>query len=342
MAVHLYGKKNAQTKSLRNHQNSLTWGGFASGGGCLCFVQSLWFKSIAAMVIFQKRRKHFWITRNFSSFTITPQRFSSLHGLNLSLFKPLKELRGLDLSFNCFHGLFLTEDYRSLPTLKKLETLDLTWNPINLTMLTPLRALTSLKNLIVRSNQIEGNFPFQELSVLQNLKRLDLSYNRFSSSSTAEDLNALPKLKKLKYLDLGSNNFDQKILKYLFALPNLTSLFLDNNGIKGALNDQGLCNMKTLQHLDLSFNNFSGNLDTCLDNLTSLQTLDLANNNLSKSIPSSSIASLASLEYLSLSPNNFEGSFSLSCLANHSRLKVVVLGGMKHNKFQVDTEDPPN
>ncbi|KAI4305126.1 hypothetical protein L6164_028512 [Bauhinia variegata] len=185
--------------------------------------------------------------------------------LNLSLFQPFKQLRRLNLSSNYFDGLYLAEDYRRMSTLKMLETLDLSNNLFESSIIRPLKALTSLKNLILNRGSIEGPFPAQ-----------------------------------------------------------------------------GLCNMKNLQGLDLSYNNFNGTLDTCLGNLTSLQLLDLSNNDFSGSIPSPLIARLQSLEYLSLSNNKFEGLFSLSLLANHSKLKALRLGDMDSHEFQVETENPPN
>ena len=99
--------------------------------------------------------------------------------------------------------------------------------------------------------------------------------------------------------------------------------------------------MRSLQELDLSANNLTGTLHACLGNLTSLRALDLSSNLLSGNIPSSFTAKLESLEYLSLSYNNFEGLFSLSSLANNSRLKVLRLAQMTSMKFQVETESPP-
>ncbi|KAI4297592.1 hypothetical protein L6164_037477 [Bauhinia variegata] len=268
--------------------------------------------------------------------------FAASLDLNLSMFQPLKELKSLNLSFNCFSGLILTEDdHRSVSTLKMLKTLDLSFNFFNLSIIRPLKSLTSLKNLILRRNFIEGDFPVQELSILQNLEMLDVSWNGLGSPSTVKDFDALSRLKKLKTLDLSYNNFDGKIFEYLYALPTLSSLFLDANDINGALDGQGLCNMKTLQDLDLSGNGVNGTLGTCLNNLTSLQTLDLSYNYLSGSIPLPLLTNLTSLEYLSLWNNSFEGSFSLSILANHSKLKVLILGPKQSKMFQVDTENPP-
>ncbi|XP_021300460.1 probable LRR receptor-like serine/threonine-protein kinase At4g30520, partial [Herrania umbratica] len=61
--------------------------------------------------------------------------------------------------------------------LEQLETLDLTCNNLGNNTLQSLRKLTSLKNLILRSNLLEGSFPVQELSVFESLETLDLSQN---------------------------------------------------------------------------------------------------------------------------------------------------------------------
>ncbi|KAI4299906.1 hypothetical protein L6164_033327 [Bauhinia variegata] len=117
--------------------------------------------------------------------------------LNLSVFQPLKELKSLDLSFNCFRGLILTEDdHRSLSTLKMLKTLDLSGNFFNWSIIRPLKSLTSLKNLILRYNFIGGDFPVQELSILQNLEMLDASWNGLRSPSTVKGVYLLNEVLK--------------------------------------------------------------------------------------------------------------------------------------------------
>ncbi|KAF7835925.1 putative LRR receptor-like serine/threonine-protein kinase [Senna tora] len=206
------------------------------------------------------------------------------------------------------------------------------------------RALVEIKHSLLLSWDVSDP---NKLSVLRNLKLLDLSFNYYlvGPLSKSQDIHVLSNLTKLRSLDLSGNMVDKSIFKYLIALPTLKSLFLSNNrGMNGTLTVTDLCKMIELEELDLSNNDLSGTLDaSCLGNLTSLRALDLSYNSLSgSSIPPSLFAHLVNLELLSLSYNNFEGSFSLNFLANNSKLKVLSLGPMTNSKtFHVETENPP-
>nr|DAD30226.1 TPA_asm: hypothetical protein HUJ06_031694 [Nelumbo nucifera] len=105
--------------------------------------------------------------------------------LNASLFLPFQELQHLDLSENGFRGLADNEWLEPLGRLKRLEVLDLSWNAFNNSILPSLGALKSLKNLFLSGNNLEGNFPAEELAGLENLQMLDLSGNRFNGSVQA-------------------------------------------------------------------------------------------------------------------------------------------------------------
>ncbi|XP_017979553.1 PREDICTED: uncharacterized protein LOC18507245 isoform X2 [Theobroma cacao] len=96
---------------------------------------------------------------------------------NISLFQRFKELRTLDLSYNEIDGWMQNQGSEGFLRLELLETLDLTCNNLGNNTLQSLRKLTSLKNLILRSNLLEGSFPVEELSVLESLETLDLSQN---------------------------------------------------------------------------------------------------------------------------------------------------------------------
>ncbi|KAK3007424.1 hypothetical protein RJ639_015197, partial [Escallonia herrerae] len=92
--------------------------------------------------------------------------------------------------------------------------------------------------------------------------------------------------------------------------------------------------------LDLSNNGFEGNLPSCVMNFTSLRLLELSQNRFQGAIPSTLFPILNSLEYVSLSNNLFEGSFSLSSLANNSKLEVFELVS-NNNGLKVETKNPP-
>ncbi|XP_010655035.1 receptor like protein 21 isoform X1 [Vitis vinifera] len=245
--------------------------------------------------------------------------FTSLRNLSLQwndvgAFFPIQELCTLenlvmlDLSGNFLIGM---QGFKSLPKLKKLEILNLSYNQFNKTNIKHLSGFTSLKTLVVSSNNIEGFFPFEDFASLSNLEILDLSYNSLSG--------IIPSSIRL--------------------MSHLKSLYLVENNLNGSLQNQGFCQLNKLQQLDLSYNLFQGILPPCFNNLTSLRLLDLSYNQLSGNVSPSLLPNLTSLEYINLSHNQFEGSFSISSLANHSKLQVVILGS-DNNKFEVETEYP--
>ncbi|XP_056846687.1 receptor-like protein 15 [Raphanus sativus] len=248
--------------------------------------------------------------------------------LNLSLLHPFQEIRSLNLSksrfinlsaykenefnddaFNKLAGLFDdVEGYKSLSRLRNLEILDLSSNKFNNSIIPFLSAATSLTTLFLRSNNLDGPSPLNELKELTNLKLLDLSDNRFNDSIPARELSTL---RKLEALDLSDNEFS------------------------GSMELQGICKLKNLQELDLSRNKLSGQFPLCLTNLTGLRVLDLSSNQMTGKVPSA-LGNLESLEYLSLFDNNFEGFFSAGSLANLSELRVLKLGSLS-NSLQVES-----
>ncbi|ESR40693.1 hypothetical protein CICLE_v10027492mg, partial [Citrus x clementina] len=195
--------------------------------------------------------------------------------------------------------------------LKQLKILNLEGNNFNDIILPYLNTLTSLTTLILRGNKIEGSKSRQGLTNLTNLKVLDLSGNSISLSVTWLGLH---KLKNLEALDLSFNN------------------------INGTVESQGICELKNLFELNLARNNIGGDLPDCLNNLTRLKVLDTSFNQLSGSLPSV-IVNLTSLEYLDLSNGYFEGIFPISSLANHSKLKVLLLSTRNNNMLQLKTEN---
>nr|AMM42872.1 LRR-RLK [Vernicia fordii] len=266
----------------------------------------------------------------------------------------LGNLTVLDLSFNSF------SEIRSegLGNLKKLETLNLAANHLVKSSLRSLGAITSLKSLDLRGNLMGGTFPtiitnmkilekldlsmnlldgslpIKELANMSNLKILNLENNLLVGTLQTEELATL---KNLEILDLSGNQLFGYISPSIGSMTSLKALSLANNKLNGSLPKQVFCELKNLQELDLSRNNFSGVLPQCLSSLTSLRLLDLSFNQLEGNISSSPIPSLASLEYIDFSRNLFEGSFSFKSIANHTKLKVVMLQS-DNNKLEVEIE----
>ncbi|XP_006300680.2 leucine-rich repeat receptor protein kinase MSP1 isoform X1 [Capsella rubella] len=249
--------------------------------------------------------------------------------LNLSLLYPFEEIRSLNLSGSRFRDLYPDEErglrqeglnqfngfsddiegYKSLRRLRNLEILDLSSNKFNNSIFPFLSAATSLITLSLRSNDMGGPCPVNELKNLTNLELLDLSDNRFNGSIPVRELSSM---RKLKALDLSDNEFSS------------------------SMELQGICKLKNMQELDLSRNKLEGQFPLCLTSLIGLRVLDLSSNQFNGKLPSS-LGNLESLEYLSLFDNNFEGVFSLSSLRNLSNLRVLKFGS-KSNSFQVGLE----
>ncbi|QCE10185.1 LRR receptor-like serine/threonine-protein kinase FLS2 [Vigna unguiculata] len=289
---------------------------------------------------------------------------NSIRGPFMKELSLLPNLEVLDLRMNLIgNGIFLaSQDYQSLSRLKKLGTLNLSFNYLNESIMEVVGTFRSIKNLTMAANLIGGPFPMKELAFLPNLEMLDLSGNFFVSHVPTQDGHNVEfyAFKKLKTLNLADNNFDKGIFKSIVAFPSLRSLnlgynpikldlddkvlsdlskleglFLSNAAINGIFPNQGLCNMKQLQMLDLSFNNLIGTLDACPDNLTSLRYLDFSFNFLSGNV-TPFIAQLTSIEHLGIAFNKFEGKFSFNIFANHSKLKKLYI-----TKMKVETENPP-
>ncbi|KAL7196138.1 hypothetical protein ACSBR1_036205 [Camellia fascicularis] len=257
-----------------------------------------------------------------------------------------ENLERLDLSENQLNGI---QGCESLSRLEKLQTLYLGQNNFNKSVILCLSSLTSLKSLSLPGNNLGDPFPAQELTVLENLEILDLSFNELSSL-TMQDSKILSKLSKMRHLDLSANRFDKNVLRILGALPSLKFLSLEDNGMEGPLSNQeltnnlsklevlllkgnglngtlpmeGLASFSHLEILDLNKNNFSGSIPPSIGALSSLQALSMAGNELNGSLPIQGLCKLKKLETLDLSNNLFEGGLP-PCLSNLRSLKYFDL-----------------
>ncbi|WJZ95266.1 hypothetical protein VitviT2T_014049 [Vitis vinifera] len=271
--------------------------------------------------------------------TITSLKTLVLSSMGLNGSFPIQELVSLrnlvvlDLSYNHLESFQAVQDSKSLSIFKKLETLNLNQNMFKNTSLQQLNIFTSLKNLSLKWNSLEGFFPIEGLCTLENLVLLDLSGNHLIGMQEFASLN------NLEILDLSYNFLNGILPSSIRLMSSLKFLSLARNGLNSSLQDQGLCQLNKLQELDLNSNFFHGILPPCLNNLTSLRLLDLSSNLFSGNASSSLLANLTSLEYIDLSHNLFEDSFSFSSFSNHSKLQVVILGS-GYNKFEVETEYP--
>ncbi|XP_059458406.1 receptor-like protein 15 [Corylus avellana] len=97
-----------------------------------------------------------------------------------------ENLEKLDLSHNWLNSSLRIQGSESLSRLENLETLYLSFNHFDKSIIESLSAVKSLKNLNLASNYMEGSFPAKELSAFENLEKLDLGGNGLNSSLTIQ------------------------------------------------------------------------------------------------------------------------------------------------------------
>ncbi|XP_028789513.1 receptor-like protein EIX2 [Neltuma alba] len=109
---------------------------------------------------------------------------------------------------------------------------------------------------------------------LQNLNYLNLSSNDFNQSQIPKFFGSLT---KLRYLDLSSSFFGEKIPIELCKLANLLVLDISFNDLVGSMPFH-LANLSSLQELRLDWNHLVGNIPSRLGNLSSLEILQIGYN----------------------------------------------------------------
>lgn len=169
--------------------------------------------------------------------------------------------------------------------LKKLKSMDLSYNSIEGGVDPCLGGITSLARLYLSNNQFKGNIPSTIFSNLTSIEEIDISNNKFDG---ALSFSMFANLSKLSFLDL-SNNYQLEVeTESPTWAPSfqLYSLYLSN------------CNL----------NRQSGSaIPTFLSAQYTLQVLDLSHNLLMQAIPSWLLYNASS--YLRLRNNTLGGPF---------------------------------
>ncbi|KAJ6932481.1 LRR receptor-like serine/threonine-protein kinase [Populus alba x Populus x berolinensis] len=242
--------------------------------------------------------------------------------LNTSLFLPFQKLNTLSLWGNRIAGWVEKKGGYELQRLRNLDSLDLSSNSFDNSILSFVEGFPSLKSLYLDYNRLEGLIDLK--AELQNLSSLESLYMD-DCSLDEHSLQSLGALYSLKYLSLstlaGSVPFggflDLKNLKYL----DLTSNNL-NNSIFQTI---GLCDLNHLQELYVYDNDLSGFLPPCLANLTSLQVLDLSFNHLKIPMSLSPLYNLSKLKYFLGSDNEIYAEEDDHSLSPKFQLKSISL-----------------
>lgn len=113
----------------------------------------------------------------------------------------------------------------------------------------------------------------QEVSTLDQLRSLDLSFNKIGPRSAI----AIANLKNLTSLDLSRNRIGPRGAKAITNLNNLTSLNLDKNNI-GPGGAKAIANLNNLTSLNLNYNKIGPDGAKAIANLANLTELDISDN----------------------------------------------------------------
>ncbi|KAH9659766.1 Receptor-like protein 13 [Citrus sinensis] len=225
----------------------------------------------------------------------------------------LSNLEMLDMSDNAIDNLVVPKGLERLSTLNNLKFLDLGFNHFNNSIFSSLGGLSSLRQLSLAANRLNGSIDIKGLNSLSNLEELDMSAN-------AIDNLVVPK---------GFNHFNNNIFSSLGGLSSLRQLSLAANRLNGSIDIKGLNSLSNLEELDMSANAID-NLVVPKDlrGLRKLNTLrlggtDIATIDGSKALQS--IGSLPSLKTLYLSYTNFTGIVVNQELHHFTNLEELIL-----------------
>ncbi|KAK1412424.1 hypothetical protein QVD17_33669 [Tagetes erecta] len=279
-----------------------------------------------------------------STLTLSANKFTGR--VDLHMFGNLKELYGLDLSYN--NLTVSVEENKSsavIASLSKLNTLKLV--SCKMQQIPDLKNQSSLRMLDLSDNQLSGEIPNWIWEVGNGyLRSLNLSHNMFS---TLQQPYAFPFLldildlhsnhlegdipvpsQRVYILDYSSNNFTSSIPVDFGSLLTSTIFFsISNNQLVGTI-PQSICKARNLDILDLSNNSLSGTLPSCLlaETTKTLRVLNIRGNNLTGNVLDV-FPETCHLQTLDLNGNHLQGPLPRS-LVGCKNLMVMDLG---HNNI---------
>ncbi|CAN6545571.1 unnamed protein product [Malus baccata var. baccata] len=187
--------------------------------------------------------------------------------------------------------------------------------------------LTNLRTLDFSANDLGDPFP-SEFANFKSLENLDL----YGTGLKGQIPMGIGNLCKLKFLNLGENEFDGGIEEFWRSFSNcpnnsLELLDLSRCRIQSQL-PASLGMLKSLRYLTFGYNNLWGSIPDSIRNLSSLSALDLYANSMNGSIPQS-MGQLSQLVSLDLSGNLWNDILTEVHFINLTRLQYFVVGEEK-------------
>ena len=210
----------------------------------------------------------------------------------------LSNLKFLWVQDNILSGNLPTE----LANLTGLEAFSFDQNPgLNGNPMSVLNKMTNLYLLIGNGCDLEGEIDDTFLADLPNIRGIDLSQNRFTTSPDTGLPVHLFNKPILEVLDLASNDLQGPLPTGIQAdeMPYLNFVSLYDNQLSGEL-PEALANLVGLDHLDLSINSFSGSIPDYIGEFEFLRFLFLSVNSFEPGPIPETFANLTNLEELSL------------------------------------------
>ncbi|XP_025014190.1 receptor-like protein EIX2 [Ricinus communis] len=202
-----------------------------------------------------------------------------MHVDDLQWLSNLSSLTFLDMSSNDLSKSF--DWLQVMNSLSLLEELHLPCCQLpNISSLNSNVNFSSLAILDWSSNYFTDSLVPSWIFRLQNLVSLDLSSNNFQGPipSGLQNLSLL-----VRKLDLSYNNYSSSIPTWLCRLSNLELLNLGSNSFQGQISSL-IGNITSLRNLDLSYNRFEGGIPRSLKHLCNLRLLSFRGINLSQEI----------------------------------------------------------
>ncbi|XP_024995366.1 phytosulfokine receptor 1-like [Cynara cardunculus var. scolymus] len=303
---------------ISNSSNCFNWVGITSDfHGVTCNSSS---GRIVGLAL-QKRR----LTGNLSDIISNLDQLRTLNlshnflegPLPISLFH-LAHLDEVDLSSNKFDGVLPVSI--NLPALQVLDisdnyinihNLDLSSNKFDGVLPVSIN-LPALQVLDISDNAIRGSIPAALCVNSTGIRLLRFAVNYFSGSIPPQLGNCL----LLEHLWVASNFLTGEIPEFLFRLPRLRELALQDNAFTsfpgiGNSSSRGF-QFSRLVRLDVSSNRLTGNIPDFFHRFPNLSYFSAHSNNLSGELPPSLLNSQA-ISSLNMRNNSLDGSINFNC-----------------------------